>query len=59
MEKNINAIIVEDEEEARIHLRNKLKQNCPDVQILEECTSKSDAVKAFIKYKPQLVFLDN
>lgn len=58
MEKIINAIIVEDELEARIHLLNKIKERCPNVQVLAECKTKSEAVAAVIKHKPQLVFLD-
>lgn len=58
MEKNISAIIVEDEEEAYILLENKLKEKCPQVQVLAICNDKAEAIDAVIKYKPQLVFLD-
>lgn len=54
----MTAIIIDDEQRARISLRYLLNEYCPDIEILEECENLSSGVKAIIKYKPNLVFLD-
>jgi two-component system LytT family response regulator len=53
----IDVLIVDDEEHARVVLREMLAQE-PDVRILGECASGIEAVKAAAELKPQLVFLD-
>ena len=53
----IKIIIVEDEETAR----NKLKRDLSDykdIEIIAECSSGIEAVKAIIQKKPDVVFLD-
>lgn len=54
----MTAIIIDDEQRARVSLRYLLKEYCPEVEILEECENLSSGVKAVIKKKPNLVFLD-
>lgn len=54
----MTAIIIDDEQRARVSLRYLLNEYCPDIEILEECENLSSGVKAIIKYKPSLVFLD-
>lgn len=54
----MTAIIIDDEQRARVSLRYLLNEYCPDIEILEECENLSSGVKAIIKYKPNLVFLD-
>lgn len=54
----MTAIIVDDEPKARRILQNYLEQYCPDVKILATAADVPEAVKAIIKHKPELVFLD-
>jgi two-component system, LytTR family, response regulator len=54
----ITAVIIDDEPNARMLLREMLKMTCPDVQVLEECPDLPHGVKALRKLKPMLVFLD-
>lgn len=54
----MTAIIIDDEQRARVSLRYLLNEYCPDIEILEECENLSSGVKAIIKHKPNLVFLD-
>lgn len=54
----IKAIIVEDEEYGRRALELKLKDNCPEVEIIAFCASVEEAVRDIDRLKPQLVFLD-
>ena len=52
------AIIVDDEKMARVLLDGMLKQYCPEVEIVAHCIDLPSAVKAIVKYQPNLVFLD-
>ena len=55
----IRAIIVDDEKDARDSLRLMIEQfYSSDVEILSSVDSVSDAVKAIISLKPDLIFLD-
>ncbi|MBE9576537.1 LytR/AlgR family response regulator transcription factor [Flavobacterium proteolyticum] len=54
----MTAILIDDEQRARVSLRYLLNEYCPEVEILEECENLSSGVKAIIKKKPNLVFLD-
>lgn len=54
----INAIIIDDELQARKLLSTLLNNHCKQVTILEQCADLPNGVKAIRKYKPQLVFLD-
>jgi two-component system, LytTR family, response regulator len=54
----IKALIVDDESRGRQTLSNLLKDNCPDVEVLEMCDSVDAALTAIDKLRPGLVFLD-
>ncbi|MEM9547981.1 MAG: LytTR family DNA-binding domain-containing protein [Bacteroidota bacterium] len=54
----INAIIVDDEQDSRETLRRFTIKYCPRVNIITDCENIEEARKAIIKYKPDLVFLD-
>lgn len=55
---SLNAIIVDDEPNARMSIRGLLEENYPHVHIVAECASVSEAVKAIHRSKPNVVFLD-
>jgi two-component system LytT family response regulator len=57
MEKNLRAIIVDDEELARGFLREMLGTH-PDIEIVAECSNGFEAVKAVGETHPDLLFLD-
>lgn len=54
----IKALIVDDESRGRQTLFNLLKENCPEVEVLEMCDSAKSAVESIEKNQPGLVFLD-
>ncbi len=54
----LTTILVDDEEDSRITLRNFLGRYCPDVTVLGEAGSVSEAVELIRELKPTLVFLD-
>ncbi len=56
-EKKIGALIVDDEELARHVLRELLASHL-EIQVLAECASGFEAVKAVAEHKPELIFLD-
>jgi len=56
--KDITAIIVDDEINARRSLSGVLEAYFPSVKILAEAKDVPDAVKIIHKHKPQVVFLD-
>ena len=56
-EKKITALIVDDEDLARLVLR-ELVQTHSEMQILAECANGFEAVKAVAEHKPDLIFLD-
>jgi two-component system, LytTR family, response regulator len=53
----IGALIVDDEELARVVIRELLKSH-PEIEILADCANGFEAVKAVAEHKPQLIFLD-
>jgi two-component system LytT family response regulator len=53
----MRAILVDDEELARMVLREFLQQHA-DVEIVAECANGFEAVKAITEVQPDLVFLD-
>ena len=55
--KRITALIVDDEELARLVLR-ELIQAHPELQLVAECANGFEAVKAVAEQKPDLIFLD-
>ena len=54
----IKAIIVDDEEDARISLSVLISTFCPDVQIVAEANSAIEGLKKLKVEKPDVVFLD-
>jgi two-component system LytT family response regulator len=55
--KTISALIVDDEELARVVLR-ELIQSHPELQLVAECANGFEAVKAVAEHKPDVIFLD-
>lgn len=58
MQKEIKAIIVDDEESARDVLSNLLTRFCPQVNIITTCSNVLEAVEAIKTHQPEVVFLD-
>ncbi len=58
MEDKITVILVDDEENSRIVLRNLLTDFFPEVTIVGEASNVDDAFDLVKSNKPQLVFLD-
>lgn len=56
--KSLRAVIVEDEPSGLENLRWKLKQNCPDIEIIAECENGATGIQALKKLNPDLLFLD-
>ncbi len=56
--KTIKAIIVDDEENARLILSNFIGEFCPSVEIIAEAEDVKSAVKLINKNQVDLVFLD-
>ena len=56
--KTIKAIIVDDEENARLILKNFVFEYCPSVEIIAEAEDVKSAVKLINKNEIDLVFLD-
>jgi len=54
----LKTIIVDDEIYARSNLKIILDDHCPDVEVLAEAGSASEARKLITKHKPDLIFLD-
>lgn len=54
----ITAVLVDDEAQAREHLRKRLIEAVPQVKLLAEVTNITEGQKAIEAYKPDLVFLD-
>ena len=54
----IKAILVDDEVHCLDTLGMLLEEYCPEVQILDKCTSAEDAIDSIEERKPALVFLD-
>ena len=54
----MKAIIIDDEQRARVSLKHLLAEYCPEVELMAECENLPEGVKAIRKYKPDLVLLD-
>lgn len=54
----IKAIIVDDENHARLALHGILTENFPEVEVIDQCKDVPEAVKAIHKLQPDVVFLD-
>jgi len=55
--KKITALIVDDEELARLVLRELIETH-PELEVAAECANGFAAVKAVAEHKPDLIFLD-
>jgi len=58
LKNSMKSIIIDDEKQARVSLSLLLEEYCPEVEILADCENLPEGVKAIIKYKPDVVFLD-
>jgi two-component system, LytTR family, response regulator len=54
----IRAIIVDDELHCRKTLQLLLKEYCPDVHVVQQCSGGHQGLEGIGKLKPDLVFLD-
>ncbi len=54
----IRSIIIDDEQHCLESLSLQLNEYCPDVQVLEQCSSGDEGWEAISKFRPELVFLD-
>jgi two-component system, LytTR family, response regulator len=54
----IKAILIDDEVHCLETLSLLLRDNCPNVQLLEQCRSAKKGIEAIEKLKPDLIFLD-
>lgn len=54
----ITAVLVDDEAQAREHLRTRLNEVVPEVVLVGEATNITDGAALIATKKPQLVFLD-
>ena len=54
----IKAIIIDDEVHCLETMSIQLNEFCPQVQLLEQCSSAKKGLVAIEKFKPDLVFLD-
>src|ERR1035438_9604425 len=57
MASTLRAVIVDDEELARLFLREMLRPH-PEVEIAAECANGFEAVKAIGETRPDILFLD-
>jgi len=56
-DSKIKALIVDDEELARLLIRELIKTH-QDIEVIAECLNGFEAVKAVAEHKPDLIFLD-
>lgn len=54
----ISCLIIDDEEKGRNNLNAIVRSNCPELNVLAQAKSVSEAVKLIHELKPQLLFLD-
>ncbi|MBP7408785.1 MAG: response regulator transcription factor [Flavobacteriales bacterium] len=54
----MQAVMVDDEQEARSVLRSMLQRHAPEVMIVAEASSIAQAIGVLNEHKPQLLFLD-
>lgn len=55
---SISAVIVDDERINIKLLAGLIKNYCPDVEIVDTATNVNDGIKAVVRHKPQILFLD-
>jgi two-component system LytT family response regulator len=54
----LRALIIDDEASSRNALRQKIKQYCPEILIIEECEDGEKGIIAIEDLKPDIIFLD-
>jgi two-component system, LytTR family, response regulator len=54
----LTAIIIEDEQKGRLALSQKIKDYCPNIQMLGEAENGDEGLRLIEKYSPDIVFLD-
>jgi two-component system LytT family response regulator len=54
----IRSILIDDEKHCLDTLRMSILKHCPEVQIIDQCTSSRKALAAIHNYRPDLIFLD-
>jgi two-component system LytT family response regulator len=54
----MTAIIIDDVQKARAHLKTLLVKHCKHVKILGEASNAESGAALILEYKPELVFLD-
>ena len=54
----LTAVIIDDEQKGRLALSQKLKDYCPDIQLLGEAGNGEEGIKLIEKFFPDIVFLD-
>ncbi|MEM6765550.1 MAG: LytTR family DNA-binding domain-containing protein [Bacteroidota bacterium] len=54
----IRAILVEDEPTGMDNIRFKLQNQCPEIEIVAECTSGAEAIREINRHLPDVIFLD-
>ena len=58
MEKQITAVIVDDETQSRFVLKTLITQNFPEIKLIGEASNVDEGYELLLEVKPQLVFLD-
>ncbi len=56
--KTLRAILIEDEPSGMDNLRWKLQEECPEIEIVTECTNGQEAIRAIRRFLPDILFLD-
>ena len=56
--EQIRAVIIDDEKSLRDTLKQKLEDNCKNVEVIGESTNVADSVTLINETKPDLIFLD-
>lgn len=54
----LRAVLIEDEPSGLENLRYKIQNNCPEVEIVAECGSGAEGIKAILRFLPDILFLD-
>jgi two-component system LytT family response regulator len=54
----LRCLLIDDEEKSRANLRQLLKEYCPQVEVIAEAQSATEALKLITHLKPDLLFLD-
>jgi two-component system, LytTR family, response regulator len=54
----ITAVIIDDEQNGRLALREKLKLFCPEVEVVAEAENGIHGLEIIKKHEPEIIFLD-